>query len=126
MNHDPIYHLVPGVYYYAQPPGQPYLPAGYAAEGFIHCTGGVALLLQVANGYFADASGELLALQIDPRRLTAPLKFEPPIPPPGASPRPPDATDTLFPHIYGPLNREAITAVIPLQRDAAGRWRWPE
>jgi uncharacterized protein (DUF952 family) len=32
---------------------------------------------------------------------------------------------TLFPHIYGPLNRQAIIACFSLQRDEAGRWQMP-
>jgi uncharacterized protein (DUF952 family) len=125
LNNESIFHLVPGDYFNAQPPDQPYTPAAFQAEGFIHCTAGVAMLLQVANAYFVDAPGPLLALQIDPQQLAAPLKFEPPIAPPGAEPRPHEAGEILFPHIYGPLNREAITAVISLPRNDAGQWQWP-
>lgn len=125
MTSNPIFHLVPADDFYARSSTQPYVPAAFQTEGFIHCTAGVAMLLQVANAYFADAPGPLLALKIDPRRLTAPLKFEPPIAPPGADPRPYDAGEILFPHIYGPLNRDAITDVISLCRNPAGQWQWP-
>ena len=83
------------------------------------------MLITVANCYFADLLDALLALHINPARLTSPLKFEPPIPPPGVAPTPANSDTPLFPHIYGPLNRDAITAIITLQRDAAGRWAWP-
>jgi len=122
----PVFHLVPAAVFYAQPANRPYLPPDFAAEGFIHCTAGLDWLVEVANAFFADFSGELLALQIDPHRLQAPLKFEPPLPPPGSA-----ATDftpgeaVLFPHIYGPLNREAIVRVMALPRNSAGRWQAP-
>lgn len=123
MTHAPIFHLAPAAYYHAQPIDQPYLPATFAAEGFIHCTAGTDLLLEIANTFFAGLADDLLALEIDPQQLTSPLKFEPPIPPPGTPPGP--AADLLFPHIYGPLNRPAILRVMPLRRNPAGRWQLP-
>lgn len=127
-NTQPIYHLTPLSYYRCQPAGQPYRPATFEQEGFVHCTGGQKMLLQVANHYFAHLAEPLLALEIDPIRLTAPLKFEPPSPPPGAT-----ATagyhaqeSLLFPHIYGPINQDAIINHLVLRRDAAGRWQFPE
>ncbi|HRV91246.1 MAG TPA: DUF952 domain-containing protein [Anaerolineae bacterium] len=119
----PIYHLVPQSYYLVQSPNQPYLPVLFVQEGFIHCTAGIEMLLQVANAFFADLPEPLLALEIDPDRLTAPLKFEPP-----ASPKSVDSDftpepDRLFPHIYGPLNREAIKRTITLQRSRSGQWQ---
>lgn len=123
MTDHPIYHLVPAAYYLSQAENRPYYSETFAQEGFIHCTAGVDLLLQIANSFFADLSDDLLALEIDPAQLTAPLKFEPPIPPPGTPAGPTD--DLLFPHIYGPLNRQAITGVIRLCRNESGRWQFP-
>lgn len=125
----PIYHLTPAQYYQGQPQDQPYQPQTLAQEGFIHCTSGLDMLVKIANAFFADLPGELLALEIDPARLTAPLKFEPPLPPPQTSaagrqtftPGP----QLLFPHIYGPLNRQAIVREFFLQRDHSGQWRIP-
>jgi glutathione S-transferase len=51
--------------------------------------------------FFADAP-PLLRLEIDPARLTAPLVLESA---PGGH--------ELFPHLYGPLNLEAVVAVKP-------------
>lgn len=123
MTHAPIFHLTPAAYYHAQPADQPYLPATFAAEGFIHCTAGVPLLLDIANAYFANLADDLLALLIDPHRLTSPLKFEPPSPPPGVTAE--SHPGLLFPHIYGPLNRPAIERVVTLRRDPLGRWQLP-
>lgn len=126
---DRIYHLTPASYYRQQPLNQPYQPVTFAEEGFIHCTAGAAKLIETANLSFVALQDELLALEIDPARLAVPLIFEPPIPPQQAAmatvpSRQPDP-NTLFPHIYGPLNRPAIIACFPLDRDATGRWQMP-
>jgi uncharacterized protein (DUF952 family) len=119
----PIYHLTPTRFYRSQPENQPYQTEFLAQEGFIHCTAGADTLIEVANAYFANLPDGLLVLEIDPARLTAPLIFEPPIPPIGETLAHP--SDILFPHIYGPLNREAIVNRFELQRDAAGKWQMP-
>ena len=122
-SYEPIYHLVPAPYYEAQPATHPYLPDGFEEEGFIHCTAGLPLLLKIANLYFAGLPDSLLVLEIDPARLTSPLKFEAPLPPANA---PAEASghdpDQLFPHIYGPINREAIVRVFLLVRGEVGQW----
>lgn len=129
-NHQPsfdlIYHLTPAGHYRRQAEDQPYVSATLAEEGFIHATAERNLLLRVANAYFADLDEPLLVLVINPDRLTSPLKFEPPSPLPGTPEQAGYARrDRLFPHIYGPLNREAIVAECLLQRDPTGAWRWP-
>jgi uncharacterized protein (DUF952 family) len=118
-----IYHLVPAQYYDAQPPDQPYLPQSFEQEGFIHCTAALPLLQKIANLYFASLPDSLLVLEIDPARLQAPLKYEAPITPPGE--KSDHEPGVLFPHIYGPLNREAIIKVFALERDEAGHWGLP-
>ncbi len=117
-----IYHLSPASYFQQQPKDQAYLPPTFEEEGFIHCTQGVTMLLDVANRYFATLAEPLLAIEVNPDKLTAPLKFEPPTRPPDAQPTSASPSDTLFPHIYGPLNRDAIVAVIELKRDNAEQW----
>ena len=66
-----------------------------------------------ANRFYADAS-ELLVLHIDPSRLTSPLKAEA------------AGSGELFPHIYGPLNRDAVVSARTLERDEAGKWSFVE
>lgn len=120
---EPIYHLTPAGYYHRQPADQPYRPAAFAEEGFIHCTAGAPKLIEVANIYFAGLQDELLVLEIDPARLDVPLIFEPPIPPPHATTLAPHNPNALFPHIYGPLNRQAIIACFSLERNPTGQWQ---
>jgi len=125
----PIYHLVPASYYRNQPHDRPYQPETFVQEGFIHCTAGNEMLVQVANKYFNTLSEELLVLEINPKVLAVPLKFEPPIPPTGQSLHgtgiSPINQDILFPHIYGPLNRKAIVQCFTMQRDETGKWQMP-
>ncbi len=116
---DLIFHLTAAADYQAVPPGEPYRPTGLAADGFIHCTGTLPVLLEVANRFYRDQPGAFVVLDIDPPQLTAPVRLESPVPPaPAGSP----LAGVLFPHIYGPLNREAIVAVRPARRAADGRF----
>jgi uncharacterized protein (DUF952 family) len=126
----PIYHLTPARYYHRQPQDHPYQTETLAEEGFIHCTAGVEKLVEIANFYFANFPDELLALEIDLSQLTSPLLFEPPITPVQAdiSPASQATSDPniLFPHIYGPIDRQAIVKCVVLQRNQAGQWRMPD
>ena len=78
-------------------------------EGFIHAST-ARQVDGVANAFYADAE-DLVVLLIDSERLTAPLKYDPV---PGA--------DEPFPHIYGPLNVDAVTGTAELRRDGQGRY----
>jgi uncharacterized protein (DUF952 family) len=78
-----------------------------AEEGFIHCSTH-AQVEATANRIFRG-SGDLLLLELDPAKLTAPLKWE----------RATDVGDE-FPHIYGPLNLDAVVGTRPLREGADG------
>lgn len=110
-----IHHLVAAGDYQA---GEPYLPRQFAQDGFIHCTSEPEVLLYVANAFYREAPGEFLVLVIDPARVTAEVRFEPPVPAPEGGP----LAGVMFPHIYGPLNPEAVVAVRPAQRGPDGRF----
>ncbi len=108
----PIYHLVPAAEWAALPPHAAYLPAAFAQDGFIHATAGVPLLLRVANTFYRGVAGAFVVLEIDPALLTSALRWEPP--------QPGDTLAPLFPHIYGPLNREAVVGVHEVSRAEDG------
>jgi uncharacterized protein (DUF952 family) len=114
-----ILHLLPRAEWEAAPADQPYRSPSLEHEGFIHATQGDALLLMVANGLYKDHAGDFVALEIDEARLTSAVRWEAP-----AGTLPPEAsaeeTTPLFPHIYGPINREAIVGVRLMQRAADG------
>jgi uncharacterized protein (DUF952 family) len=86
-----------------------YLPVRFAEDGFIHCTGDVASTLEVAESYFSAILEPVLALELDLARIRSRVVFEAPIPIPGAGGvRKHLREGRLFPHIYGPLNVDAI------------------
>ena len=77
-----------------------------AEEWFIHASH-EDLWQQVKATFYADTTEPLVLLAIDPGRLTSPVVEEVP-----------EGADRAFPHIYGPLNADAVVRAIPL--DARG------
>jgi uncharacterized protein (DUF952 family) len=124
MNRDEIYHLVTETDFRFLTKDNTYVPALFAQDGFIHCTGDPTTLLAVANDYFANVDEPVLVLIIKVAKLTAELKFEPPIPLSGGGTSHVQE-DLLFPHIYGPLNIEAVKGVGVLCQEEGG-YCWPK
>ena len=88
--------------------------------GFIHCSTPEQVLL-IANAYFAGKT-DLLMLVIDPDRLKAPLRWEPP----HAIGRLPSFTQgAVFPHVYGPINVDAVMRVVELVPGVSGTFMVP-
>ncbi|CAF2635923.1 unnamed protein product [Rotaria sp. Silwood2] len=103
-----IYHLAPTSRWYSWPENTPYLPAEYDKDGFIHCTSGDELMIKVANRFYKNVAGDYVLFVIDTMKLkdpASPVKWE------KAS-----EFDSLFPHIYGPIDRKAIVEVRSVQR----------
>ncbi len=74
-------------------------------EGFIHCSLRHQLP-RVAEMLYADTDpSRLVVLVIDSERLSAPVRFEPPVPGEVCGP----GTEE-FPHVYGPLPVSAVVA----------------
>jgi uncharacterized protein (DUF952 family) len=103
-----IYHLVPTDYWRGCDETLPYLPREFDRDGFIHCTRGLDLMLHVANTFYRDAPGDFLLLAIDEGLVSSEVRYE------GG-----------FPHVYGPLNREAIITVYTMPRREDGRFSLP-
>ncbi|WP_374689003.1 DUF952 domain-containing protein [Promineifilum sp.] len=82
------------------------------SEGFIHCST-PEQVLGPANALYAGQT-DLVLLVIDPPRLTADLVYE-------------DCYEAgqAFPHIYGPLNLEAVEEVIPFAAGVSGIFTLP-
>ncbi|MGK5632601.1 DUF952 domain-containing protein [Streptomyces sp. URMC 123] len=110
-----IFHVVPLDDWLAVP-DRPYAPPALAEEGFVHCSPDEATALAVANRFYRDTVGPLMVLMIDENLLDAPVRWEgaDPEPPPGAAP------GTLFPHVYGRVNRPAVVGMLEVRRDAEG------
>eukprot|EP00695_Tsukubamonas_globosa_P003638 TRINITY_DN749_c0_g1_i1.p1 TRINITY_DN749_c0_g1~~TRINITY_DN749_c0_g1_i1.p1 ORF type:complete len:117 (+),score=5.69 TRINITY_DN749_c0_g1_i1:69-419(+) len=87
------------------------------SEGFIHFSTRDQALW-VANSFYKGQS-KLVILVVDTAKLTSPLKFEGPIPPT------PEKNDQLFPHLYGPLNADAVVRVVPFAPQEDGSFVLP-
>jgi len=85
------------------------------SDGFIHCSR-VQQVVPVADAWFG-ARRDLVLVLIDSSRLLAPLKYE------GGTHE--GATTELYPHLYGPLNREAVVDVYDFLPDEHGRFALP-
>lgn len=79
--------------------------------GFIHASQ-ASQVEAVANAFYRGEAG-LLVLVIDEDRLVSPVRYE----------RVPDA-DLPFPHIYGPLNADAVITTLPLCVAEDGTFTW--
>ena len=86
-------------------------------DGFIHCST-ARQVVAVANSYYSGQHG-LALLCIDAQKLRAELRYEAP-----AGPTIED--ENLFPHIYGPLNVDAVIAVRDLEPGSDSSFTLPE
>lgn len=123
MTKGTIYHLVAESEFRAQVQGNEYLPTRFEQDGFIHCTGEPDTLIAVANDYFSSVEEPILVLTIETARLTEEVRFEPPAPIEGSG-TPHLEGAQLFPHIYGPLNLDAVTEIGALRKNG-GTYQWP-
>ena len=113
-----ILHLMPRPAWATWRDGGRYDPPSLATEGFVHCSADDDVMLAVANRFYAHEPDELVVVTLDEARLTSAVRWEAPAHPDGGAP-----TDgqPLFPHVYGPLDRDAVVAVRRLVR-ADGRF----
>ncbi len=72
-----------------------------AEEGFIHASQ-ASQVARTANRFYRGVAGRLVLLVIDEERLSAEVRYEDV---PGA--------ELPFPHIYGPLNTDAVVEARP-------------
>ncbi len=86
------------------------------SDGFIHCSTNTQVL-PVAEKYYSRQRG-LLVLMIDPSLLSSDLRWEPPS---GGAPPPGVPEGEAFPHIYGPINLNAIVKVFDLETNPDGK-----
>jgi uncharacterized protein (DUF952 family) len=82
-------------------------------DGFIHCSK-MDQILRVANNFYTNRHG-LVILVIDPSQLKPEIRWEA-----GT-----DKTDELFPHVYGPLNLEAVVSVRDFEPRPDGTFSLP-
>lgn len=100
-----MFHLVPSPSGPTVGGGQPVAVEQFERHGFVHCCFREQIT-EIATWWF-DAGVETVALEIDPACLTAELRFE-------ASPT------RWYPHIYGPIDGDAVVDQHLLRRSGAG------
>ena len=98
-----------------------YRAESLATEGFMHCST-VSQVLPVAESFYKGQHG-LVLLAIEPTLLSSDLKWEPPS---GGSPPPGVPQEDPFPHIYGPINLDAVAQVLEFEPDANGKFQIPK
>jgi release factor glutamine methyltransferase len=76
-------------------------------NGFIHCAA-PEQILEVANRFYQRIP-DLVLLWIEPDRLTSTLHWE-------------AVDDATFPHVYGPINLDAVTSVTDLKPEVDGEY----
>jgi len=111
-----IFHITTRMQWQAAQQIGHYFPASAAGEPFVHCSR-ADQVLAVAERFYKGQSG-LVLLVIDPQRLTSTLKWEAP-------------SDEIasaggaFPHVYGPINLEAVVRVLDFEADSVGTFALP-
>ena len=115
-----IFHITPRTDWEAAQAKAEYIADSLNSEGFIHCST-LSQVLPVAEKYYKGQDG-LVLLMIEPTLLSSDLKWEDPS---GGAPPPGVPEGDLFPHIYGPINLDAVVNVFDLIRDSNGEWAMP-
>lgn len=108
----PIYHVARRAEWQSAQGGADYAPAAFAADGFIHlCDAGS--LADVGNRYFRGQTG-LVVVEVDPLKVAPPIRYEDLL-----------GGGLAYPHIYGPLNLDAVQRVMDFSPNADGTFSLP-
>lgn len=83
-----------------------------AREGFTHCSK-PDQIIAVANYMFRSVQG-LILLVVDETKVTSEIKYEDP------------GNNKLYPHIYGPLNIDAVIKTVDFPTNEDGTFSLPE
>jgi uncharacterized protein (DUF952 family) len=81
------------------------------SEGFIHCSTPLQVI-KVANTFFRNQEG-LILLCIDSSKVQSEIRYE-------------GFEGERFPHIYGPLNIDAVFKVLDFEPDEDGKFELPK
>jgi uncharacterized protein (DUF952 family) len=98
--------MTPRAWWAAADPAASLRAPSLESEGFIHCTDGAAEMVATANRHYATVPGSFVVLTVDLDRVTSPWRVEDP--------------GRIYPHIFGPIDRAAIVAVVDALRDDDG------
>jgi uncharacterized protein (DUF952 family) len=116
-----IYHITSQTAWDEAQANGEYLAPSLSVEGFIHCST-ISQVLPVAENFYKGQHG-LIILVIDSARLTSKLQWEAPS---ERVPSPKGVTEgQKFPHIYGPLNLNAVMKTVKLESNSEGKFVLP-
>jgi uncharacterized protein (DUF952 family) len=102
-----IYHIATQTEWDNQSSAPVYAPSAYIKEQFIHCSD-LHQLESVANRYFPGRD-DLVILELMPTKLEPETRYE-------------QSGLEKYPHVYGPVNKDAINREISVQCNADGRF----
>jgi uncharacterized protein (DUF952 family) len=102
------YHLTPLAWWEAAPADESLTAPSLASEGFIHCTDGADEMVATANRHYRDDPRPFVILSVDLDRVGSPWRIDDP--------------SGIYPHVFGPIDRAAIVAVVPAPRASDGRF----
>jgi uncharacterized protein (DUF952 family) len=108
-----IYHITSRISWAAAQKSGAYSADSLTGAGFIHCSK-ANQIVRVANIFFTNQHG-LAILVINPLKLKSEVRWEV-----GT-----DKANELFPHIYGPLNVEAVMRVLDFEPGPDGMFSIP-
>lgn len=107
-----IYHITSKQTWESARPRGEYTAPSLQTEGFIHCSA-EKQVVAVANAFYRGRN-DLVLLQLDESRIKSQVKWEAP-----AGPSSENIADAdLFPHIYGPINLDAVASVLDFPPDS--------
>lgn len=107
MRYDLLFHITTKEAFKEFKSGGNYEPESLEGEGFIHCSGGDQVK-ETASRLFRNER-KILLLVIDVSNLRPEVKYEAD-----------EGTGQKFPHIYGPLNTDAIIDKIEVRPEKDG------
>ena len=105
-----LYHLLTESDYKEYQSTETYEPASLKDEGFIHLAY-EEQLQTIVDCFFVGVTQAYL-LEIDKSAIAKDLRDEPPV---GA-----EGDGALYPHLYSPLSKQAVTRTIKLVADSSG------
>jgi uncharacterized protein (DUF952 family) len=124
MSEDRIYHLaLADEWSAAVTSGTAYerstLGVSLAEQGFVHCSF-AGQVQRIADLVYRGRT-DVVLLAVDPRRLRSEVRVEAPSATGGDEAGGGSRDGDRFPHVYGPLDLEAVVAVTPVPLGADGR-----
>lgn len=109
---DPLLHITTGQAWQTAEAHGAYRADSLTTEGFIHCST-AKQVAAVAEALYPGRT-DLILLIIDPKRVTADIRYEDCY-----------ASGQAFPHVYGPIPLDAVVRILAYRPAPDGRFPWP-